>query len=160
MSADGYFAGSPRGLLRCWRWRYAVWFGFRPGRRRAGLLFGWALFLNYGLALMALPALAVLACADDWRRSLRALGPVVLAAVTVMMVFAGAGYWWFDGYTLVQQRYWQGIAHDRPFQYWAGLIWPRWCVRSGWAASRALADCSTATPSGSAQVCTCCCWPW
>ncbi|EUA52409.1 putative membrane protein [Mycobacterium xenopi 4042] len=35
-----------------------------------------------------------------------------------MMVFAGAGYWWFDGYTLVQQRYWQGIAHDRPFQYW------------------------------------------
>ncbi|EUA52408.1 hypothetical protein I553_2595 [Mycobacterium xenopi 4042] len=29
VSADGYFAGSPRGLLRCWRWRYAVWFGFR-----------------------------------------------------------------------------------------------------------------------------------
>lgn len=119
VSADGYFAGvaawaiallalAVRGLVRF------------PGlvAAGAGLLFGWALFLNYGLALMALPALAVLACADDWRRSLRALGPVVLAAVTVMMVFAGAGYWWFDGYTLVQQRYWQGIAHDRPFQYW------------------------------------------
>jgi methylthioxylose transferase len=24
-----------------------------------------------------------------------------------------------DGYTLVQQRYWQGIANDRPFQYWS-----------------------------------------
>jgi hypothetical protein len=30
-----------------------------------------------------------------------------------------AGFWWFDGYTLVQQRYWQGIASNRPFQYWS-----------------------------------------
>jgi hypothetical protein len=29
-----------------------------------------------------------------------------------------AGFWWFDGYALVQQRYWQGIASIRPFQYW------------------------------------------
>jgi methylthioxylose transferase len=29
-----------------------------------------------------------------------------------------AGFCWFDGYTLVQQRYWQGIAMNRPFQYW------------------------------------------
>ncbi|MGH3578689.1 MAG: hypothetical protein ACRDU0_14185, partial [Mycobacterium sp.] len=33
--------------------------------------------------------------------------------------FAAAGFWWFDGYTLVQQRYWQGMAKDRPFQYWS-----------------------------------------
>jgi hypothetical protein len=24
-----------------------------------------------------------------------------------------------DGYTLVQERYWQGIALNRPFQYWS-----------------------------------------
>ena len=36
-----------------------------------------------------------------------------------MATFAVAGFWWFDGYTLVQQRYWQGIANDRPFQYWS-----------------------------------------
>ena len=35
------------------------------------------------------------------------------------MAFAVAGFYWFDGYALVQQRYWQGIAKDRPFQYWS-----------------------------------------
>jgi hypothetical protein len=43
----------------------------------------------------------------------------VLAALAVVGVFAAAGFWWFDGYTLVQERYWQGIANDRPFQYWS-----------------------------------------
>ena len=43
----------------------------------------------------------------------------MLAALAVVAVFAVAGFWWFDGYTLVQQRYWQGIALDRPFQYWS-----------------------------------------
>jgi hypothetical protein len=36
----------------------------------------------------------------------------------VVVAFAVAGFWWYDGYTLVQQRYWQGIAKVRPFQYW------------------------------------------
>ena len=31
----------------------------------------------------------------------------------------GHRFWWFDGYILVQQRYWQGIANNRPFQYWS-----------------------------------------
>ncbi len=46
------------------------------------------------------------------------------------VAFAVAGFFWFDGYTLVQQRYWQGIAKYRPFQYW------------GWAnlASRGVRD--------------------
>jgi methylthioxylose transferase len=75
--------------------------------------------LNYGLALIALLAVAVLISAADWRSALRALVPAVLAAVAVVGVFAAAGFWWFDGYTLVQERYWQGIANDRPFQYWS-----------------------------------------
>ncbi len=33
-------------------------------------------------------------------------------------VLIATGFCRFDGYTLVQQRYWQGIAHDRLFQYW------------------------------------------
>jgi hypothetical protein len=37
----------------------------------------------------------------------------------VAVAFAIAGFYWFDGYALVQQRYWQGIAKDRPFQYWS-----------------------------------------
>jgi len=120
VSADGYYAGvsawgiallglAVRQTVR-WPWLTAT---------GAGLLLGWGVFLNYGLALMALPAVAVLLCAADWRTALRALAPAVLAALAVVAVFAVAGFWWFDGYTLVQQRYWQGIANNRPFQYWS-----------------------------------------
>jgi predicted exporter len=82
----------------------------------AGLFLGWGIFLNYGLVLMALPAVAVLLSAVDWRTAVRALVPAVVVALAVVGVFAVAGFWWFDGYLLVQERYWQGIASDRPFQ--------------------------------------------
>jgi len=119
VSADGYFAGVAA-------WGIAMLAMAVSGSVRlpalmaagAGLLLGWAVFLNYGLTLLALPALAVLVCAPDWRPALRAAGPATLAAVAVAVAFAAAGFWWFDGYALVQQRYWQGIANDRPFQYW------------------------------------------
>ncbi|HTI78614.1 MAG TPA: hypothetical protein VL634_26665 [Mycobacterium sp.] len=120
VSADGYFAGVAAwgiALLalatrRTVRWPVVAAAG-------AGLLLGWGIFLNYGLGLMALPALAVLITAVDWRAAVGALVPAVTAALVVVGVFAAAGFWWFDGYTLVQDRYWQGIANDRPFQYWA-----------------------------------------
>ena len=68
---------------------------------------------------MGLPALAVLVSAAGWRAALRALGPGGRwPPLAVAVTFAVAGFYWFDGYTLVQQRYWQGIAKDRPFQYW------------------------------------------
>jgi hypothetical protein len=57
--------------------------------------------------------------AVDWRAALRAYVPAVLSAMVIVAAFVIAGFWWFDGYTLVQERYWQGIANDRPFQYWA-----------------------------------------
>ena len=60
----------------------------------------------------------VLICAPNRRAAVRTLIPVVAAALAVVGAFAIAGFWWFDGYTLVQQRYWQGIANNRPFQYW------------------------------------------
>jgi methylthioxylose transferase len=85
----------------------------------AGLLLGWAVFLSYGLTLMSFQAFAVLVCAPDRRAALRALGPAILTAAAVAAVFTASGFCWFDGYTLVQRRYWQGIAQDRPFQYWS-----------------------------------------
>jgi methylthioxylose transferase len=119
VSADGYFAGVAA-------WAIALLAGavHRPLRfpalvaAAAGLLLGWCVFLSYGLALLGLPALAVLVSAPDRRAALRALGPAVLAALAVAATFAVLGFSWFDGYTLVQQRYWQGIAKYRPFQYW------------------------------------------
>ncbi|GFG73317.1 hypothetical protein [Mycobacterium botniense] len=119
VSADGYFAG-----VAAWGIALLAVAVHRAVRvpaliaAAAGLLLGWAVFLNYGLVLLAPLALAILVCAPDWRPALRAVGPATLAAAAVAAAFAAAGFWWFDGYTLVQQRYWQGIASDRPFQYW------------------------------------------
>jgi hypothetical protein len=124
VSADGYFAGVAA-------WGIALLALAVHGKVRspalvaagAGLLLGWAVFLSYGLMLMGLLALAVLVgsgqSGPDRRASLRALGSAAVTALAVAMAFAVAGFSWFDGYTLVQQRYWQGIAKDRPFQYWS-----------------------------------------
>ncbi len=120
VSADGYFAG-----VAAWGIALLALATRRTVRRpalaaaAAGLLLGWGLFLNYGLALMALPALAVLLSAADPRAALRALAAALPAVLAVVAVFLATGFWWFDGYLLVQERYWQGIANDRPFQYWA-----------------------------------------
>jgi hypothetical protein len=121
VSADGYFAG-----VAAWGIALLAVAAHRQVRfpaliaAAAGLLLGWGIFLSYGLVLMGLPAAAVLLSAPGWRAVLRVLGPAVLAAVTVAVTFAVAGFYWFDGYTLVQQRYWQAhaIANYRPFAYW------------------------------------------
>ena len=120
VSADGYFAGvAAWGLaLLALAVRGTTRLALLAGAG-AGLLLGWGIFLNYGLGLIALPAVAVLIAAKDVRSALRALVPAVVAALAVVGVFALAGFWWFDGYVLVQERYWQGIATNRPFQYWA-----------------------------------------
>ncbi len=120
VSADGYFAG-----VAAWGLALLALAVHRPVRfptlvaAGAGLLLGWSVFLSYGLALLGLAALAVLVSASDWRAVLRALGPAALTSLAVAVTFAVAGFYWFDGYTLVQQRYWQGIAKYRPFQYWS-----------------------------------------
>ncbi len=119
VSADGYFAGvaawgiAVLALAVHGSTRWSI-----PTAAGAGLLLGWGIFLNYGLGLMAVPAVAVLLTAPGWRAALRSLLPAVIAALAVVAVFYTAGFWWFDGYLLVQERYWQGIANDRPFQYW------------------------------------------
>ncbi|MBE1467619.1 hypothetical protein [Kibdelosporangium phytohabitans] len=80
-----------------------------------GVLLGFGAFLSYGLALIAVMALvACLARSRSWRT----LGLAVLAACVVVVAFAWAGFWWFDGYHLVVERYYQGIANDRPYWYW------------------------------------------
>lgn len=120
VSADGYFAGVAAwgiallaiAVHRATRMPVA----FAAG---AGLALGWAIFLNYGLGLIALLAVAVLVSAPNLRVALRALLPAALVALAIVGTFVIAGFWWFDGYTLVQERYWQGIALNRPFQYWS-----------------------------------------
>ena len=115
VSADGMFAAVTA-------WGIALLSVAAAGRARrpavvafaAGLLLGYGIYLNYGLVLMGLPAVAVLLAA----RTVRPLIPTVAGALAVVAVFTAFGFWWFDGYHLVVERYYQGIASERPFDYW------------------------------------------
>jgi len=80
----------------------------------AGLVLGFGCYLSYGLVLMAPLAVAVLVAA-------RRVTPLVWAAAgaaVVVTVFTLAGFWWLDGYHALVERYYQGIASDRPYRYW------------------------------------------
>lgn len=118
VSADGYYAGVAA-------WGIALLAKATHNRRPvlsglgAGLLLGWGIFLNYGLVLIGFLAVAILITAPDRRTAMRAVAYATAPALAIVAAFAAAGFWWFDGYTLVQQRYWQGIASNRPFQYWS-----------------------------------------
>jgi hypothetical protein len=118
VSADGLFAGvtatgiallalSATGFTR--RRRYAV-----PAGLAAGLLLGFGIFLSYGLVLLGLVALAVAVLGRQWRAAALA----VVGAFAVVAAFALAGFWWLEGYHLVVERYYQGIATLRPYSYW------------------------------------------
>jgi hypothetical protein len=53
-------------------------------------------------------------------RGVRAVWPAVLGVLAVIAAFTLSGFWWLEGYHLVVQRYYQGIATTRPVSYW---IW-------------------------------------
>ncbi|MGW7520704.1 hypothetical protein ACWGJ2_34500 [Streptomyces sp. NPDC054796] len=85
----------------------------------AGLLFGLLCFLSYGLVLLGCVALAVLVAAHTVRPV-----PLVLAGLAAWFAgFAAAGFWWFDGYFTLVDRYYQGAAGIRPYGYfvWGNL---------------------------------------
>jgi hypothetical protein len=87
---------------------------FAPASFAGGALLGFGIFLSYGLVLMSALAMAVVLTLRSWRALL--LG--IAGALTVVAGFALAGFWWLDGYHLVVERYYQGIANDRPYGYW------------------------------------------
>ncbi|MFI7539991.1 hypothetical protein [Actinoplanes sp. NPDC049599] len=114
-SADGLFTGVAasavmlvaRGLTRpSGRAPVSAFFG--------GVLLASALYLSYGLTLLAPLVLAVVVLARRWR-------PLLLTGLGAGVVIAGftaAGFWWWDGYQLVVERYYQGVASERAYGYW------------------------------------------
>lgn len=115
VSADGLFAGVVAWGIAL----LAVAAGGRTTRPvlvavAAGVLLGAGVYLSYGLVLMAPLAVAVLVAARTWRPLL----PAVLGALAVAGVFTALGFWWFEGYELLVQRYYQGIASRRTYGYW------------------------------------------
>lgn len=79
-----------------------------------GTVLGFGIFLSYGLVLMGAIALAVVLAARRAAALVLALG----GALAVVLAFAAAGFWWLEGYHLVVERYYQGIATGRPYGYW------------------------------------------
>ena len=88
------------------------------GCAAGGLLLGSTLYLSYGLALLALVVLAVVALTGDALRAWRSLLVAAAAVAAVVLAFTAAGFWWLDGYHLLVQRYYQGVAALRPYSYW------------------------------------------
>jgi hypothetical protein len=80
----------------------------------AGLLLGTAVMMSYGMPLMGLLAVAVLVAARSWRP----LPVAAVAALAVVLGFAALGFAWWDAYPVLKERYFDGIASDRPQSYW------------------------------------------
>ncbi|MET8011632.1 hypothetical protein ABZU86_23210 [Streptomyces sp. NPDC005271] len=87
----------------------------------SGLLLGLTAYLSYGLTLLALPAAALLLLA----RTARPLPFVLAGAAVVAGAFTLAGFRWWEGYGLLVERYYQGVAAERPYGYW---VWANLAV--------------------------------
>lgn len=80
----------------------------------AGLLLGLSVLMSYGMPLMGVLAVAVLSAARSWR-------PLPVAAAVAaggVLAFAALGFAWWDAYPVLRERYFDGIAADRPLTYW------------------------------------------
>ncbi|XVU28530.1 hypothetical protein ACQPZJ_16225 [Actinoplanes sp. CA-054009] len=132
-SADGFFAGAAAcavALLAVGLSRPAGWAVAAGG---AGLAVG--AYLSYGLILLALPVLVVIVVRRArWRLLLWA----VLGAGFVVATVTLLGFAWWDGYLLVRQRYYQGLASDRPYAYWVWANLAAFALSAGPAAAAVL----------------------
>ncbi|GGO75429.1 hypothetical protein [Nocardioides deserti] len=124
VSADALFGAVAAAGLLCLalgatRWRGS---GGSGGSTRAGvawsalagLLLGCCVMLSYGLGLLGFLAVAVLVLGRAWQPLPVAAG----AALVVVLGFAAAGFAWWEAYPVLHDRYWEGIAADRPAAYW------------------------------------------
>ena len=80
----------------------------------AGLLLGGAVMMSYGLPLLGFLALAVLRLARRWWP----LPVAAAASLALVFVFAAYGFAWWEGYAELTERYWRGLASQRPGAYW------------------------------------------
>lgn len=113
-SADGYFAAVAAWALALLALAVT---GCRPGWTglASGLLFGWTVYLSYGLTLFAVIAGAVLLLGSHRTRPL----PFLLAGFLVAPVaFTAAGFDWWEAYRVLVTRYHQGAGGVRPYGYW------------------------------------------
>ena len=115
VSADAMFAA-----VAAWGMAALAVAATTTGARRlawslaAGTLLGYTVMLSYGLPLLAILALAVLMAARSWWPLL----PAAAAATAVVLGFAVFGFAWWEALPVLRERYWDGVASNRPASYW------------------------------------------
>jgi hypothetical protein len=121
-SADGYFAAVGAWGIALLTLAATRTVRFPPlAALGSGLLFGLLLYLSYGLVLLGIIALTVLLITRTWHPL-----PYALAGIAAWVTaFTAAGFWWFDGYTLLVDRYYAGAGGFRPW-HGAGRRWCGW----------------------------------
>ncbi|KAA1398274.1 hypothetical protein ESP70_007600 [Aeromicrobium ginsengisoli] len=106
----------------------------RPGAAvAAGLLLGACVYLSYGLVLLGILAVAILVVGRTWRP----LPWALVGAVVVAAAFTAAGFEWWRAYPVLHDRYYAGIASERPYAYWVWADVAAWTFTIGlvvWAA--------------------------
>ncbi len=115
VSADAYFAGVTA-------WGLTLFALAATGATRfpsavslaAGVVLGFSIYLDYGSILIAVPAVAMLVIARNYRPMIWGTA----GALTVIVLLTVMGFSWFDGLSLVRQRYLVGIARAWPYPYW------------------------------------------
>jgi hypothetical protein len=80
----------------------------------SGLALGYCVMMSYGLPVLGILALAVLAAARSWRPLPWAAG----SAIAVVLGFAAGGFAWWDAYPVLVKRYYDGVQKNRPYSYW------------------------------------------
>lgn len=131
VSADGLFAGvAAAGVALL---AHALTRGARISAVAGGTLLGVGCYLSYGLVLMAVVVAGVVVAAGfSWRVA----GWAIAGFAAVVIAFTASGFWWLDGYHLVSQRYYQGLASSRPYAYW---VWANLAVAAVAAGPAAVA---------------------
>jgi hypothetical protein len=80
----------------------------------AGLVLGYCVMLSYGLPLLGVLSVAILVIARRWQPLPWAVG----AAIVVVLAFAVGGFAWWEAYPVLVDRYYAGVASNRPYTYW------------------------------------------
>ena len=78
-----------------------------------GLALGAGLMLSYGVASLAVVAVAVVII----QRRIRPLVVGGVGVLTVLGAFAATGFWWFEGLAATLERYELGVAGQRPYAF-------------------------------------------
>ncbi len=81
----------------------------------AGILLGLLPVLSYGLVLVGPLVLAVVVLTRGWR----VVPAAAVVALLPTLVLAAFGFYLWEAYPVLRQRYWDGLATDRPAAYWA-----------------------------------------